>query len=88
MSSRSSLLDLDTYAQKLAVKPEFEVNNSLVVCLITLHFLLFGNNGILCLSLQLPSVSNVQVEPIVVNIDKLDLVLVEKDDSENLSPSR
>jgi hypothetical protein len=40
------------------------------------------------LPLQLPSVSNVQVEPIVVNIDKLDLVLVEKDDSENLSPSR
>uniref|UniRef100_A0A453D1F9 Uncharacterized protein n=1 Tax=Aegilops tauschii subsp. strangulata TaxID=200361 RepID=A0A453D1F9_AEGTS len=33
----------------------------------------------------MPSVSNVQVEPIVVNIDKLDLVLVEKDDSENLS---
>lgn len=42
-----------------------------------------------CLSLQLPSVSNVQVEPVVVNIDKLDLVLVEKDDSENLSsPTR
>lgn len=29
--------------------------------------------------------SNVQVEPIVVNIDKLDLVLVEKDNSEDLS---
>jgi len=39
------------------------------------------------LQITLPSVSNVQVEPIVVNIDKLDLVLVEKDDSENLSPS-
>ncbi|XP_062184200.1 uncharacterized protein LOC133888099 isoform X2 [Phragmites australis] len=37
------------------------------------------------LQITLPSVSNVQVEPIVVNIDKLDLVLVEKDDSENLS---
>lgn len=42
-----------------------------------------------CSPLQLPSLSNVQVEPIEVNIDKLDLVLVEKDDSENLSsPSR
>ena len=42
-----------------------------------------------CLSLWLPSVSNVQVEPIVVNIDKLDLMLVETDDSENLSsPTR
>nr|CAB3485837.1 unnamed protein product [Digitaria exilis] len=39
------------------------------------------------LQITLPSVSNVQVEPIEVNIDKLDLVLVEKDDSENLSPS-
>ncbi|XP_066349525.1 uncharacterized protein [Miscanthus floridulus] len=37
------------------------------------------------LQITLPSVSNVQVEPIEVNIDKLDLVLVEKDDSENLS---
>lgn len=37
------------------------------------------------LQITLPSVSNVQVEPIVVNIDKLDLVLVEKDESENLS---
>ncbi|KAL6651988.1 hypothetical protein ACP70R_010913 [Stipagrostis hirtigluma subsp. patula] len=37
------------------------------------------------LEITLPSVSNVQVEPIVVNIDTLDLVLVEKDDSENLS---
>ncbi|KAL6844544.1 hypothetical protein ACP4OV_026217 [Aristida adscensionis] len=37
------------------------------------------------LEITLPSVSNVQVEPIVVNIDKLDLVLVEKDESENLS---
>ncbi|EMS54211.1 hypothetical protein TRIUR3_31851 [Triticum urartu] len=30
---------------------------------------------------------NVQVEPIVVNFDELDLMLVEKDDSENLSSS-
>ncbi|EES12901.1 hypothetical protein BDA96_06G246600 [Sorghum bicolor] len=37
------------------------------------------------LQITLPSVSNVQIEPIEVNIDKLDLVLVEKDDSENLS---
>ncbi|KAK3143645.1 hypothetical protein QOZ80_4AG0303060 [Eleusine coracana subsp. coracana] len=37
------------------------------------------------LQITLPSVSNVQVEPIVVTIDKLDLVLVEKDESENLS---
>lgn len=37
------------------------------------------------LQITLPSVSNVQVEPIEVSIDKLDLVLVEKDDSENLS---
>jgi hypothetical protein len=37
------------------------------------------------LQITLPSVSNVQVEPIVVNIDKLDLVLVEKDNSEDLS---
>ncbi|KAG8043594.1 hypothetical protein GUJ93_ZPchr0458g22720 [Zizania palustris] len=37
------------------------------------------------LQITLPSVSNVQVEPIVVNIDKLDLVLVEKDNSEELS---
>ncbi|CAN6240991.1 unnamed protein product [Urochloa humidicola] len=37
------------------------------------------------LQITLPSVSNVQVEPIVVNIDKLDLVLVEKDDTANLS---
>ncbi|CAN6277009.1 unnamed protein product [Urochloa humidicola] len=37
------------------------------------------------LQITLPSVSNVQVEPIVVNIDKLDLVLVEKDDAANLS---
>uniref|UniRef100_A0A0D9W9W4 Uncharacterized protein n=1 Tax=Leersia perrieri TaxID=77586 RepID=A0A0D9W9W4_9ORYZ len=36
------------------------------------------------LQITLPSVSNVQVEPIVVNIDKLDLVLVEKDNSEDL----
>ncbi|XP_015692239.1 uncharacterized protein LOC102699586 isoform X2 [Oryza brachyantha] len=39
------------------------------------------------LQITLPSVSNVQVEPIVVNIDKLDLVLVEKDNSEDLSSS-
>ncbi|XP_066343928.1 uncharacterized protein [Miscanthus floridulus] len=37
------------------------------------------------LQITLPSVSNVQLEPIEVNIDKLDLVLVEKDDSENIS---
>lgn len=34
-------------------------------------------------SCQLPSVSYVQVEPIVVQIDKLDLVLEENVDSEN-----
>jgi len=70
------------------VNPEFAVNNIFTVWLITL-LLLFLVTEFFCLSLQLPSVSNVQIEPIEVNIDKLDLVLVEKDDSENLSsPSR
>lgn len=32
--------------------------------------------------LQLPSVSNVQTEPIVVHIDRLDLVLEESSDSD------
>ncbi|KAJ3693633.1 hypothetical protein LUZ60_009113 [Juncus effusus] len=36
------------------------------------------------LEITLPSVSNVQVEPIVVQIDKLDLVLEENADSDNL----
>jgi hypothetical protein len=70
------------------VNPEFAVNNSFTVWLITLLLLALVTE-FFCLLLQLPSVSNVQIEPIEVNIDKLDLVLVEKDDSENLSsPSR
>lgn len=40
-------------------------------------------------NLKLPSVSYVQVEPIVVQIDRLDLVLVENDDIDVSSkPSR
>ncbi|KAJ4792235.1 amino-terminal region of chorein [Rhynchospora pubera] len=40
------------------------------------------------LEITLPSVSNVQVEPIVVQIDKLDLVLEENADSDNLKSPR
>eukprot|EP00249_Psilotum_nudum_P020301 c27644_g1_i1 orf=1-315(-) len=35
------------------------------------------------LEIKLPSLSNVQMEPIVVEIDKLDLVLVEKSNFEH-----
>jgi len=39
------------------------------------------------LIVQLPSVSNVQTEPIVVQIDKLDLVLEENSDFDASSTS-
>ena len=77
-----------TPGAQIAVNSEFAVNNNLTVWLITLLLLVLVTE-FFCLPLQLPSVSNVQLEPIEVNIDKLDLVLVEKDDSENLSsPTR
>ena len=68
--------------------PELQLTTAYTVWLITLLLLVLVKK-FFCLPLQLPSVSNVQLEPIEVNIDKLDLVLVEKDDSENLSsPTR
>lgn len=39
------------------------------------------------LELKVPSLSNVQIEPLVVEIDKLDLVLVEKSGFESAAPS-
>ena len=68
--------------------PELQLTTAYTVWLITLLLLVLVTE-FFCLPLQLPSVSNVQLEPFEVNIDKLDLVLVEKDDSENLSsPTR
>ena len=90
-----SSLYVDTNAQSQSHKseamcnnPELQLTTAYTVWLITLLLLVLVTE-FFCLPLQLPSVSNVQLEPIEVNIDKLDLVLVEKDDSENLSsPTR
>lgn len=39
--------------------------------------ILDSDSSPMCMTFQLPSVSNVQIEPIIVQIDRLDLVLEE-----------